>query len=244
MRFRLPLGRSLLFLALFVAAMIAMLPLRLALDWVGLDRHGFAAREVRGSVWYGGLADAQLGTVSVGTVQARLRTLPLLVGRARVDLLRSEPDALTGGVTATSDGFGIDDMNARLSLGAALAPLPAAAIDLRDVTVHFSEGACSEANGLVRATVSGEVAGVALPGGLSGNARCERGMLLLPLSSQSGMESLMIRLTGDGRYRTDLLLRINDPAIAPRMAALGFARTPTGYRLRIEGGLSGAGRAR
>jgi general secretion pathway protein N len=241
MRIRLPLRRTLLFLGLFAAAMVALLPLRLVLDWVGLDRHGFAAREVRGSVWFGGMADAQLGAVSVGDVQARLRTLPLLVGRARVDLFRSGADPLTGGVTVTSSSFGIDDMNARLSLGAALAPLPVGSVDLRDLTARFSNGACSEADGLVRATVAGEVAGVALPGGLSGNARCERRMLLLPLASQSGMESLSIRISGDGRYRTDLLLRLNDPAIAPRMAALGFTRAPGGYRLRIEGGLSGPG---
>jgi general secretion pathway protein N len=239
-RMRLPLGRTLLFLALFAMAMMAMLPLRLVLDWIGIDRHGFAAREVRGSVWFGSMSDAQLGAASVGDVQARLRTLPLLVGRARVDLLRGGTDALSGGVTVTSGSFGIDDMNARLSLGDALAPLPVGAVDLRDLTARFSDGACSEADGLVRAAVAGEVAGVALPGGLSGNARCDGRMLLLPLASQSGMESLFIRLSGDGRYRTDLLLRINDPAIAPRMAALGFTSTPRGYRLRIEGGLSGA----
>jgi len=244
MRMRLPLGRALLFLALFLLAMIAMLPLRLVLDWVGIGRHGFAAREVGGSVWSGAMADAQLGAVSIGDVQARLRSLPLLVGRARVDLLRGGPDALSGGITVTSDSFGIDDMNARLNLGDALAPLPAGSVDLRDVTAHFSDGACSDGGGLVRASVAGEVAGLALAGGLSGNARCDGRMLMLPLTSQSGMESLFIRLSPDGRYRADLVLRINDPSIAPRMAALGFTATQGGYRLRTEGGLSrrGAGR--
>lgn len=79
---------------------------------------------------------------------------------------------------------------------------------------------------------------MARPSGLNGNARCLGRDLLLPLASQSGMETLRILLSADGRYRGELTLRINDPAIAPRMAALGFARSPAGYRLRMEGRLS------
>ena len=44
MRIRLPLGRSLFFLCAFLFALVALLPLRLALDWLGLDDKGFAAR--------------------------------------------------------------------------------------------------------------------------------------------------------------------------------------------------------
>ncbi len=241
MRMRLPIGRTLFFLALFAVALIAMLPLRLVLDWLEVDRHGFAAREAQGSIWYGALADVQLGSVSLGSVQARLRTLPLLVGRARIDLMRGgEPDPLTGAATVTANSFGIDDTTARLNLGAALAPLPVGAIDLRGVTARFATGACAEASGLVRAGVAGEIGGTALAGGLSGTARCDAGALLLPLASQSGMESLSLRLWHDGRYRADLLLRINDPAIRPRMAQLGFAPTASGYELRVEGNLAGA----
>ena len=49
MRIRLPLGRSLFFVCAFLFALVALLPLRLALDWLGLDDKGFAAREARGS---------------------------------------------------------------------------------------------------------------------------------------------------------------------------------------------------
>lgn len=241
MRMRLPVGRTLFFLGLFVLSLIAMLPMRLVLDWLEVDRHGFAAREAQGSVWYGAVADVQLGSVSLGSVQARLRVLPLLVGRARVDLMRGgEPDPMTGAATVTANSFGMDDTTVRLNLGAVLAPLPVGSLDLRGVTARFANGVCVEASGLVRAAVAGEVGGMALPGGLSGTVRCEAGALLLPLAGQSGMESLFLRLWSDGRYRADLLLRINDPGIRPRMAALGFTPTANGYELRVEGNLAGA----
>lgn len=141
MKVRLPLGRMLLFIAFFLVALVGMLPLRLVLDWLELDRRGFAAREVRGSVWSGGIADVQLGAVAAGDVQARLRALPLLVGRARVDLLRSGDAPLAGSVTVTGGSFGLDDMSARLNLQDALAPLPVGSVELRDVTARFADGA-------------------------------------------------------------------------------------------------------
>jgi hypothetical protein len=45
MRVRLPLGRTLFFVCAFLFALIALFPLRLALDWLSLDERGFAARE-------------------------------------------------------------------------------------------------------------------------------------------------------------------------------------------------------
>jgi general secretion pathway protein N len=77
MRVRLPLGRSLFFVCAFLFALIALFPLRLALDWLALDERGFAAREAKGSIWFGGLSEAQFGTVALGDLTAELRTLPL-----------------------------------------------------------------------------------------------------------------------------------------------------------------------
>jgi general secretion pathway protein N len=51
MRIRLHIGRTLFFLGAFFLAMIALLPMRLALDWFGVGERGVAVREVQGSVW-------------------------------------------------------------------------------------------------------------------------------------------------------------------------------------------------
>jgi len=236
MRIRLPLGRTLFFVVAFLFATVALLPLRLALDWFGLDERGFAAREAKGSVWLGSLSEAQFGTVSLGDLQAQLRSLPLFVGRARVDLERvDEGRTFQGSATVSRHGFGIDDMSGALDVGGALAPLPVGALDLEDVTAHFADGLCASAEGLVKANVPGDIAGVALPGGLSGNARCDRGALLLPLASQSGMEALNIRLFEDGRYEIELAVKPVDDAMRDRLIQSGFALGTNGYALRVSG---------
>ena len=236
MRFRLPLGRSLFFACAFLFALVALLPLRLALDWFSLDDRGFAAREARGSLWLGAVSEAQFGSLALGDLQTRLRTLPLFVGRARVDLeRRDEADRFEGSATLSRHSFGIDDMRAKLDIGSALAPLPIAALDLDDVSARFTDGLCASAEGLVRASIAGDAGLLALPGGLSGNARCDEGALLLPLASQSGMERLDIRLFDDGRYRVELIVRPGDDMMRDRLIAAGFGLTTGGYVLTAEG---------
>ncbi len=236
MRVRLPLGRTLFFVCAFLFSLLALLPLRLALDWLGMDERGFAAREAQGSIWLGSVSEAQIGTVALGDLTAQLRTLPLFLGRARVDLTRTdEANRLVGSATVSRHSFGIDDMTARLELGSALAPLPVGGVDLSDVTAHFADGLCTSAEGLVRADVAADVAGITLPGGLSGNARCDRGALLLPLVGQSGMEALNLRLFEDGRYEVELAIRPVDDAMRDRLVAAGFGLSANGYALRSSG---------
>jgi general secretion pathway protein N len=230
------LGRSLFFFCAFLFSLAGLLPLRLAIDWLQLDRRGFAAREANGSVWLGSLTEAQLGRVALGDLQASLRTFPLLLGRARVDLDRpDEDDRLEGGVSVSRHSFGIDDFTARLDLAAALAPLPIGAVDLTDVSARFADGLCTAAEGMVRANVAGDFAGLMLPSGLSGNARCDEGALLLPLVSQSGMEAVNLRLFENGRYEMELSVKPADDAARDRLIASGFLLTNKGYALRASG---------
>lgn len=236
MRINLPLGRSLFFLCAFLFALLALFPLRLGLDWLSLDEHGFAAREVKGSMWLGAVSEAQLGSVPLGDLGARVNVLPLLLGRARVDLDRDdEADPFHGAATVSRHSFGIDDLTAGLDIGGTFAPLPIASLDTSDVTVHFANGLCNSAEGLVKANIAGEIAGLTLPGGLSGTARCDQGALLLPLVSQSGMEALNIRLMSEGSYKIDLAMKPVDDATRDRLVAAGFAQGPGGYVLSATG---------
>ena len=236
MRIRLPLGRSLFFLCALLFVLVALFPLRLGLDGLSLDERGFAAREAKGSVWFGTLSEAQLGSVELGDLQARLRTLPLFVGRARMDLERGgEADPFHASLTVSRHGFGVDDATGIIDVGTAFAPLPIASLELADVTVRFADGQCASAEGLVKATVAGDVAGLSLPAGLSGNVRCDEGALLLPLASQSGMETLDIRLFDDGRYEVELAVSPADDQMRDRLIASGFSLTGSGYALSIAG---------
>jgi general secretion pathway protein N len=234
MRIRLPLKRTVFFLAVFAFSLIALIPLRVAVGWFGVE--GLAAREASGSIWLGMLKEAQLGPVPLGDVRARLNMLPLLLGRARLSLSRDEPDGhFDGAVSVSRHSFGIEDMTGQFRTGTLFAPVPISALDLDDVSVHFANGECESAEGRVRATASGELAGIPLPGVLAGNVRCAEGALLLPLASQGGAGQLNLSMRADGSYRLDLIVRQADPSLVPRLAAAGFQPSAEGYKRRIEG---------
>ena len=236
MRIRLPLRRTVFFVAALAFALVALLPLRVAAGWFALGGRGLAAREARGSLWLGALKEAQFGAVPLGDLNARLNVLPLFLGRARLSLSRDEADGrFEGAVTVSRHGFGLDDLTGQLRLGALFAPLPLATLDLDDVSAHFAGGLCDHAEGGVRAGLSGDLAGMLLSSGLSGSARCAEGALLIPLASQTGMEQLNLRFEADGRWRIDLLVRPTDPAAQGRLAAAGFAAGLGGYVRRIDG---------
>ena len=205
MRLRRRWWRELFFAGALLFALVALLPLRLAADWLGFGAKGLAAREVEGSVWLGGMTEARFGTVELGNVGARLRALPLLTGRARLDL-RQAGEGLRGALTASRHGFGVDDATGRVK-GASLGGIAAPALELSDLSVRFADGQCASADGRVRAQFAGDSSGMPLPAAASGEARCEGPALLLPLTSQSGTDRVELRLFADGRYRVDVKMR-------------------------------------
>lgn len=222
--------------AAFLFALVALLPMRLALDLFGFGERGLSARAASGTLWLGALQEAQVGPVPLGDVKARLSLLPLFLGRARLTL-RGADDAtgLEGAVTVTRHSFGFDDVSARLRVGAMLAPLAVTTIDLDDVSAGFASGRCTRAGGRVRGAASGTVAGVAIGPALSGQARCAGEALLLPLASQTGMERLDLRLFADGRYRADLLVRPAGEEARGQLLAAGFRPSARGYALQVNG---------
>lgn len=240
MRIRLPMGRTAFFLGFFAFSLLALLPLRLAMDWFGLADRGVAAREATGSVWLGALKEAQLGPVPIGDVAARLNSLPLFLGRARVTLTRDDAAGpFEGALTASRNAFGFDDVTGQLRLGPLLAPLPIAALELEDFTAGFADGLCARADGRVRATVAGELGGIALPAGLSGTAACAGDAVMIPLAGESGLERLVIRLFADGRYRAELLVRPSDPTLGAALATAGFTPSGAGFVRVVEGSFAG-----
>ena len=232
---RLDTARPALFGAMLAAALIGLLPLRLVLGWAGLGDQGLSARRVDGVLWGGQLVEARFGDLVLGDLDARLAFLPLLVGRARVELDGAGMRPFHGAVTVGRHAMGVEDMTGSLATGQLFAPLPVTTLDLDDVSVTFRDGRCAHAEGRVRATLAGEAAGVPLPPTLSGPARCEAGALLLPLASQAGSETATLRVTGDGRYHAEFALRPSDPAVAVRLERAGFIGGPAGYRLGVEG---------
>jgi general secretion pathway protein N len=221
--------------AAFALALVALLPMRLALDTFGFASRGLSARAATGSLWLGALQEAQVGPVPLGDLRARLNFWPLFLGRARLSLAGADEGTFTGAVTMTRHSFGFDDVSARLRVGAMLSPLAVSTIDFDEVSAGFASGRCTRGEGRVRAAVGGEIAGMRLASGLSGEVRCAGEALLLPLASQSGTERLDIRLLPDGRYQVRLIVRTADEAIRGRLLAAGFRSTPQGSVMRVDG---------
>ena len=221
--------------AAFAVALVALLPMRLALDAFGFASRGLSARAVTGSLWLGALQEAQVGPVPLGDLRARLNFWPLFLGRARLSLAGADEGTFEGALTVTRHSFGFDDVSARLRVGALLSPLAVSTIDFDDVSGGFASGRCTRGEGRVRAAIGGEIAGMRLASGLSGEVRCAGEALLLPLASQSGTERLDIRLLPDGRYQVRLLVRTTDEAVRGRLLAAGFRATPQGSVMRVDG---------
>lgn len=220
-----------------IVAAIALLPLRIALGLTGLGDQGISAAQVRGIIWRGRLEALMLGNVSLGTVQAAVSPVQLLVGRIRLDLWRKagQPDDFAGAFTAGFNQWGIDDVTGGVPIGGAFAPLPVNRLELDDVTVHFAGETCSAAEGKVRARVSGQYAGLNLSQGLGGEAKCDGAALLLPLVSQTGMEQLNLRLWRDGRYTAQLTVKGASGANAGALASVGLSQRGQDYVLNLEG---------
>lgn len=250
MRIRLPLGRGLFFVCAFLFALLALLPLRLASDWLSLGSNGVAARDAVGSVWGGVLHQAQYRDTQLGDLLAELKALPLVAGRARIQLGRNDgalataaqqSDRFEGAVTVTRNSYTVGNVTARLPVAAQFAPLPITALDLSDVSVRFVSGQCEAAEGAVTVTTSGSIVGagggLAIPTTLTGTARCDGGALLLALAGTSGLDQLNLRFTGGDAYRATLSVRPTDPLLQQRLAASGFAAANGVYSLNVEGRL-------
>ncbi len=204
---------------LMLAALIALFPMRIAMEWIGLDRAGFTAREARGSIWNATLSEAQFGGAALGDVDASLSPLPLLVGRARVNL--SNPSGLSGRVTVAPRSVAADIDQAMLEGFPALGALDIGALRLSGVAVKFVDGQCVEARGNVSAVLTLPWAQGAIPP-LDARIRCDAGALLLPLASPGGAERLEMRLHGDRRVQARAAVSRVPTMLVPLLGAAGF----------------------
>tara|TARA_R110001606_G_scaffold53170_3_gene131340 strand:+ start:297 stop:1028 length:732 start_codon:yes stop_codon:yes gene_type:complete len=230
----------LILLAVITVALF-FLPLRLAVGMSGLEGARFSAKAISGSVWHGRIEGAQIGPFPLGDLDAGVRLLPLLTGKLLMDLERP-PVAGDSGLVATVGKSGnsllVQNVTTVLAVGRQLAPLPASAIDLRDVNIDFSGGRCQSASGQVRVSLDANIPGLDLKQGLLGKAECQDGVLVLPLQSGSGMEQLTLKLEGNGFYTARLFLSGSDRAWTLLLPTLGFRNVSGGYAIKVAGQLA------
>jgi general secretion pathway protein N len=224
-----------LFAIMLTIALIAVFPLRLALGTISGSSALFTARTAEGSIWNGKLRDVSIDGVSLGNFSAKLSPFKLLSGATAIQLraLSGEPTAAT--LIATFGSYGADGVTTRLVLPGAFDPLPVESVDLKDASVRFSKSGCVSADGQVRVTLAGMLAGISLGQQLLGTPRCDGKILTLALVSQSAMERITLRIVPDGQYSAKLLIRANDADMAGKLNATGFRETSEGHFVEISG---------
>jgi general secretion pathway protein N len=183
---------------LAIIAAILFLPLRLAL---ALADTSMTAQQASGTIWSGRLEDARIGALGLGTLDVGLDPIALLTGRAALDFARIDAAAppLSGRIGAGLGGRFVERLTGTLP-GGMIGELPVEQLTLDAVSVRFSGSDCAEASGRVRLTLATQIAGITLRNGMAGTARCDGDVLLLPLTGDSGVERLTLRLSGDGAY--------------------------------------------
>ncbi|VAV91657.1 hypothetical protein MNBD_ALPHA04-1989 [hydrothermal vent metagenome] len=232
--------RNILVFVAVIGLALFFMPLRLAVGLAGLENSRFSAREISGSIWNGHITGAKIGDFSLGDMDAEVQFFPLLAGNIRLDLERPE-SATASGLMATigkqGDSLLVENATTILPVGSQFAPLPVSSIDLDNVSVSFAEGRCQSASGKIRLSLDANIPGLDLKQGLLGNAECQDGVLILTQTSGSGMETLTLKLEGNGVYTGRLFLSGTDRAWTMLLPSLGFQKLPGGYAIKVSGQL-------
>lgn len=222
---------------LAVLALALTLPMRLALGWAAVP--GISARAVEGPVWSAMLYDMRAGNLPLGDVAARLRLLPLLLGRREIHVAGIGP----GGGEFRADGRGgrgwiaLDDVNGSIAPGGGMGAVPVNSLGFEDFRVTMSDGQCREAGGKVSLVLAPLSDLMPAPVALTGRARCDKGALYVPMTGPSGMERVFLRVAPDGKWRADLVLAGLPPEISAPLLDSGFSARPGGIGIAATGTL-------
>ena len=219
-----------------VATLIILFPLRLAIAFAAPE--GVSARAAAGLLWSGRVDQLHIGALNLGTIDTGVAPLPLFVGRIALPFTRAKGwhDApIEGRISTGIGGQRIEGLTGTLNL--TTGKLPISDIQLVNFAMRISDDGCQEASGRVQVTPAITIPGIDLRNGLAGEAKCENGILVLPLTGQSGMETLTIRIRRNGQYEARLAVRADTPEMSQALAAAGFAPGEGGFGMTLTGRL-------
>lgn len=223
----------------FLAMLVLLAPLRLALGWMGAEAAGLSARGVEGTIWSGRLRQAAFRGVSLG--DAKVALAPLRLGLA----VRADGEAQGRGVVRLRrQGIRLAGVDAALPLRRIAPAAPVAGeLVLQDFHLHMGPDGCRAAGGAV-ALQEVQIGPVA-PAGLrlAGGAACRGERLVVPLAGQASGVAIEANLSIDaaGRYELTTRLRATDPAAVAAAGLASFERGLDGFTRTDRGRLDAAG---
>jgi hypothetical protein len=228
-----------LFVAAFVLALAARIPLSAALMLSGAREAGLDWDAAEGTVWSGAVRGVRLYDYEIGDVRAALAPASLLAAAPRVALMLEGPEARAEAhVTLRPGGaIRIEGGSAVLALSELVAIDPrlrarGGTLDARGVAVTLRDGRCASASGRLATDALTYGFGGAWRGpALAGAIACEDGVLVMTLAGADEGERVQARANlGAGAYRVVALLDSSDPEVARLAPVIGFAETGEGWR--------------
>jgi len=225
-------------LGIALLALVALFPLRVALDATDVVRVGLTARQVAGTIWYGRLGDLHLGNRPLGTFEVALNPAALVVGRASMKFRRIDGiDGPLAGKLVVGSRRGVTDLSGRVAVGDIFAPLPIESLEFKDFNVLFRDGMCVEAAGQVTPVIAIPVLGIQFGSGLRGAMQCDGRRARVTMASASGRERVEFYVQSSGAYRGWMSVRDAPPDAAIALSLFGFKPSPQGVTLSVDGQL-------
>ena len=228
--------RTLYFLtAFFLFALFTLtnLPITVVLKWTDTYERGMRWENAEGTIWYGTLTNVSFREYALGTVNYQTSVFSLLAGklagRATVEgpalVAKSHFSVGLRGSLKLHDSALLLDLGQYDIRDAFDAPMRGA-LRLDIETLAFKNTACWQ--GAFRLwtdtlkTTARRYGGEGFP--LSGEGRCEDGMLILPISGQNGTEtvSLEVQLDGGMDYQAEVRVKSKTSDLIAALRLYGF----------------------
>lgn len=236
--------KTLLILVFLIAlpfALLAFLPLSLALRWAKPERVGFSATMASGTIWNGRVTDARISNVFLGDAGMTIQPLSLLAGRPKIGFRLTGGDVSgDGSVAPRIDGAALQVRQGRLDVRNLSFPaIRAGELRFSNLAMDFRRGGCRMASGGVETDIL-EKLGTAWNWRaplLKGSFACVSGAAEAPLrgDSEIGPVTSVLRVQADGVIRVTTRVQTADPIVGPLLGAAGFTQTPEGFS-RVEEG--------
>jgi general secretion pathway protein N len=224
----------LLFLLAFFVLLISGFPLSAALKMAGLEQQNVSWRNASGTIWRGEIEGLVYDIYPVGTVQHRLRLLPLLTGRADADIVVSG-GALRGQGRVQVGAGAIQLSNSRFDVNVG-------AYGLKDPTdslirgnllvtaerLHFTRKGCIEAAGEIESDALVYSAKIYGAEGfvLKGPAACDGDKLRVVMEGRSARDAAVVNtvLQPNLDYTAEITVNSTNIELGAALSLYGFQK--------------------
>ena len=207
----------------FVLALLALFPLRPALQIAGAERSGLAARAVAGTVWNGAMGDVRLRHLRLGDFSVSLNPLALLTGSANLHFTRFKDSdgPLTGELRSGHHTGGVAHLKGRVAAAGLFGQMPLDALEFSDTTILFRDGHCARAEGTMTAMLGQALGALDLSPDMRGQWRCDGDRARIVLSAGAGQQADFL-LAASGRYQIQMRIASRSGEQQVALGLFGF----------------------